>query len=297
MPKQSESIKGNCFICGKTAAKTAMKNHVLRDHNDGDEKCYLIKAEGAFDKNYWLFFTVALDSTLYAIDDFLRKIWCECCGHLSSFRYGGQTLDESRELSSLDVGIKLLYEYDFGSTTEIFVTIVSEISRPKQHEEVRLLARNEPHEEICDICGAPASYINAWEGGYVCDGCSMEAEDDEALLSVVNSPRIGECAYDGELDKWTFDPEKPFPQPPLANAANKNRSLLVRAQKEEIPAEEKWKKIEKENQDLILTTVFCRKCGMTTITDYTIENDLSDMVLRGKCARCGGKVARFIEGE
>ena len=42
---------GNCFICGKTAGKTAIKNHVLKEHDGGDESCYLLKAEGAYDKN------------------------------------------------------------------------------------------------------------------------------------------------------------------------------------------------------------------------------------------------------
>jgi hypothetical protein len=43
---------GNCFICGKTAGKVAIKNHVLKDHNGGGEPCYLLKAEGAYDKDY-----------------------------------------------------------------------------------------------------------------------------------------------------------------------------------------------------------------------------------------------------
>ena len=204
---------GNCFICGRTAAKTAMKNHIVKDHGDGDERCYLIKAEGAYNKDYWLFFTVSLDAALTAVDNFLRKIWCECCGHLSSFRCGGQEFGKSRKISALDVGDKAIYEYDFGTTTEIIVTVVGEISRPKQREKVRLLARNEPHEGVCDTCGASAEFINAWEGDYVCSECAEKVEDDAALLPVVNSPRLGECAYDGELDKWTFSPDKPFPQP------------------------------------------------------------------------------------
>ena len=81
---------GNCFLCGKTAGKTAMKNHVLKDHIGGDESCYVLKADGAYDKDYWLLFTVPLDATLSAVDKFLREIWCECCGHMSAFRMGRQ---------------------------------------------------------------------------------------------------------------------------------------------------------------------------------------------------------------
>ncbi|MDR2869236.1 MAG: hypothetical protein LBV04_02190, partial [Deferribacteraceae bacterium] len=39
------------------------------------------------------------------------------------------------------------------------------------------------------------------------DNCEM------ILMPITNSPRSGECAYDGELDMWKFDPDKPFPQP------------------------------------------------------------------------------------
>jgi len=58
-------------MCGKTAAKTAMKNHVIKDHNDGDENCFLINAEGAYNKDYWLFFQYPLMR--------LSRIWINFC--------------------------------------------------------------------------------------------------------------------------------------------------------------------------------------------------------------------------
>jgi len=205
-----QTINGNCFMCGKTAAKTAMKNHVLKDHNGGDENCFLIKAEGAYNKDYWLFFTVAQTATLTTVDKFLREIWCECCGHMSAFRQGGSKFGKSKKMSTLTVGDTLLYEYDFGSTTEIIVTVVSEIARPKQREKILLLARNEPILEVCDSCQAPAAYIDAWEGGFVCESCTEDVDED-ALMEITNSPRMGECGYTGEEDRWIFDPSKTFP--------------------------------------------------------------------------------------
>lgn len=204
MPKQT--INGNCFMCGQTAAKTAMKNHICKSHNSGDENCLLIKAEGAYNKDYWLFFAVSLDATLTAVDKFLRQIWCECCGHLSAFRQGGNDIGKARKISTLDVGDKLFYEYDFGSTTEILLTVISEISRPKQREKVLVLARNEPSIEPCETCQAPADYVDAWEGVAYCEECANEVCDD-ALLPVVNSPRMGVCGYGGEEDRWIFDPK------------------------------------------------------------------------------------------
>lgn len=204
MPKQT--VHGNCFICGKTSTEIAMKNHVIKEHNDGDEKCYLIKAEGAHNKDYWLFFTVPLEARLEAVDKFLRQIWCECCGHLSAFRIDRNEFAKSRQISVLTVGDKLLYEYDFGSTTEIMLTIVSEISRPKQRQKVRLLARNEPLLHVCSTCGVPATLMSSpWDNEFFCDACVKKVEDEGYLLPIVNSPRSGECGYGGEEDKWTFD--------------------------------------------------------------------------------------------
>ena len=203
---------GNCFICGKTAGKIAIKNHVLKEHNDGDDLCYLIKAEGAYRKDFWLLFTVPLDATLADIDTFLRVIWCECCGHRSAFKRKGNEFAKSRRMSVFSVGDTLHYEYDFGSTTEILITFVHEILRPYQEEVVCLLARNEQPEEKCDECGGLATVVDVCEQKYLCDNCAEKVGED-VLLPLVNSPRAGECDYRGELDIWTFSPDGPFPQP------------------------------------------------------------------------------------
>lgn len=203
----NSALKGNCFICGKTTSKTAMKNHILKDHNIGDEKCYLIKAEDPYNKDYWLFFSVPITKKLEVVDGFLRKIWCECCGHLSAFRKFGKEVSGSAKISVLNVGDKLLYEYDFGSTTEIVLTVISEISRVKHQKAVQLIARNEPFKETCDTCGAPAIYVDTDEMTYVCDDCADEEDYEGDLLPIVNSPRMGVCGYEGEEDIWTFNPD------------------------------------------------------------------------------------------
>jgi len=288
------AANGNCFLCGKTAGKTAIKNHVLKDHNGGNEPCYLIKAEGAYDKNYWLFFTVALDASMSAVDKFLRQIWCECCGHLSAFRMGGREFGKARKLSALSVGDILLYEYDFGTTTEIVLTVVEEISRTKQKEKVQLLARNVPAEVTCDECGAPATCEDVFEGVTLCGKCSANADDEGMLLLITNSPRSGECGYDGELDIWRFDPDKPFPQPQKTRV---RRGVWMPPEPKEEPAEFKWNNVTEADQKTLLANVFCIKCGTTAIVDYTIENSAAGIVLRGKCTKCGGSVARVVESD
>ena len=128
-----------------------------------------------------------------------------------SFILGGQEYGKSRKISTLDVGDNLIYRYDFGTPTEIKLTVMSEISRPKQREKVLLLARNEPMSFACESCQAPAAYVYVWENVMVCEACAEEISED-GLLDVTNSPRMGECGYAGCDDRWIFDPNKPFPQ-------------------------------------------------------------------------------------
>ena len=209
MPKTS--VLGNCFMCGETAAKIAMKNHLIKAHDNGAEPCRLILAEGAYIKNYWLLFSIAIDTPMATVDKFLRQIWCECCGHLSQF-----DRNQSTKIAMLAPKQKISYEYDMGSMTEIVLTVLDELSRPPQKEKICLLARNMPHVEACNTCGAPATFINAWDDAFACAACAKKAEEADAMLPFVNSPRAGVCGYEGTLDRWAFDPHKPLPQIPPA---------------------------------------------------------------------------------
>jgi len=196
---------GYCKLCDKVTSKTAMKNHIHKDHNSGDEKCYLIKAEGAYAKKYWLFFSVPTDAKLSDIDKFLRSIWCECCDHMSGFSIQRHEIEMSQKLSTFSKGDMLLYEYDYGSTTEIIITIIDKISRVKHDEKVQLLARNVMTEYLCDKCGAPATMIDPMDDyARLCDECATVAEEEEgdSILPLTNSPRCGVCGYTGEHDYW-----------------------------------------------------------------------------------------------
>jgi len=48
----------------------------------------------------------------------------------------------------------------------------------------------------------------------------------------------------------------------------------------------------------ILNNVWCSHCAnVTTIVHYSGKVEDGDLVLKGECERCGGKVARVIENE
>ncbi len=206
--------KGNCYICGAELGKTAMKNHILKVHGreDSGQECRLLKIEGAYNKNYWLLIDLPVDSSLSDIDQFLRKIWLECCGHVSAFSGPGyREIGKSRKLSAFSAGDQLLHEYDFGDTTKTLITIVGKIKRTPQRKNVRLLARNVPPQLSCAECSCPAEYICTEcaydiDNPFYCSACSEKHNHADMLLPVTNSPRMGNCGYEGELDTFAFSP-------------------------------------------------------------------------------------------
>jgi hypothetical protein len=163
---------------------------------------------------YWLHLEVRADATLKALDTFLRGIWLECCGHMSQFFIEGEAYISGavRELGgrSMNVplgkilrpGVTFAYEYDFGTTTELRLRVVSERDGERPKEAVQLLARNTPPVIPCEVCGKEATQVCTqciYEGqGWLCDACVPEhACGDDMLLPVVNSPRVGMCGYAG----------------------------------------------------------------------------------------------------
>lgn len=210
-------LNGNCYLCGHTYSKAGFAKHILSNHSYAgadSQDCAVIKVEGADDKSYWLYVDIALTSTLQPLDSFLRDIWLECCGHLRNFyAIGIEQIGKSKKISLLPKGFTFYYDYDFGSTTTLKITVVGHSCRPRQRKAVRLLARNIPHTFICGNCGKPATSICCecrWDGKnpFLCDDCANGHEHDYAILPVTNSPRMGECAYCGEFDVYEFDSSK-----------------------------------------------------------------------------------------
>ena len=58
---------------------------------------------------------------------------------------------------------------------------------------------------------------------------------------------------------------------------------------------QKWAKVPKNVQELLINNVFCSTCKVTTITEYTLHDDKFGVLLKGKCEKCGKKVARLVE--
>ena len=59
-----------------------------------------------------------------------------------------------------------------------------------------------------------------------------------------------------------------------------------------------WDSIPQKIQKQLVNKVWCSHCsGMTTITDFKGDVEEGDLVLTGSCVKCGGSVARIIEGQ
>lgn len=298
MVRQATTIQGDCYVCGKTASKTVMKNHIIKEHSMGDEACYLVRAEGKYDKGYWLVFSIPFEATLSSLDRFLRQIWCECCGHMSSFSDRGGQVGKTRKLSYFDVGDKFAYEYDFGTTTELVLSIIDVVSRPKQSKKVFLLARNQPHEApTCDHCDQRAVWVLGWEQEHYCDACASKSEAEFDMLPLVNSPRSGECAYTGAFDGWEFDPDALTPLKVTAMTAKPRKKATSGVKLIEVTPEARWNTLGIQKQTLLLANTFCGTCMVTTMRDYRIEHSPYGLILQGTCSTCGAKVARVVEEE
>ncbi|MCP3931432.1 MAG: hypothetical protein GY705_20290 [Bacteroidetes bacterium] len=229
-----EALKseGKCVYCEKMYAKRGITRHLgthlkkLETENPAKiSKAYHLRIDAA---EMFLNLLVNGSKPLGELDRFLREIWLECCGHMSSFEVKEKNYPINWDLDDAEFGesmskrmnkifrkgMKVDYKYDFGSTTYLQVNVIEEY-KLKVPSGVSLLSRNEPLPILCHSCQKkPASQIcsiHIYEGeSMFCDACAKkhakECEDfaDYAAMEIVNSPRMGVCGYDGgtiDLDR------------------------------------------------------------------------------------------------
>lgn len=175
--------------------------------------------EDAHSPLFWLDLEIKAGATLADLDSFLRGIWLECCGHLSSFEIEGVRYMDQRYRDPLfDFGehsmntklwkalspeTRFEHVYDFGTSTELKLRVVGEREGRIGGELLRVLSRNEAPTWNCMVCDELATEICIYcmydrENPFLCEVHAEEHECvDEAFLPVVNSPRMGMCGYTG----------------------------------------------------------------------------------------------------
>lgn len=220
--------RGTCSYCQNTYTGRGMYRHLAAcDEREAaiaaeDKKAQKVKlfhlvVKGTYSTDHWLHLEVPATATLHDLDQFLRDIWLECCGHLSQFTINDINFvvhvdrswfpdDRSMDVKLGEVlypDLEFSYEYDFGSTTHLDLRVVSEREGTVDKGElIQVMARNDPIDYQCDECGEPATVICVFcNYTLLCDECSETHECGmDGFLPVVNSPRMGVCGYTG--DAW-----------------------------------------------------------------------------------------------
>jgi hypothetical protein len=214
--------KGEPFPYAKSGDSKRISRHLDQFHIS-------VWAENSVAR-YWLHLLLSEDFTLRNLDKFFRSIWLECCGHLSKFEIRGVNYfsspfpdtefdDRSMDVklgdsSFLKAGDQLKYEYDFGTTTELELKVISRRKRramagselKSRSGQLILLARNDPPDIVCGKCRSRRAELVCplciWEenkGSWLCRECSKSHKCGvHHLRPIVNSPRVGLCGYTGE---------------------------------------------------------------------------------------------------
>ncbi|MBW6492424.1 MAG: hypothetical protein K0B15_14670 [Lentimicrobium sp.] len=211
---KEQQSEGYCIYCNTLIPQKTMGKH-LASHLAAREKaeagenavnfCHVEVEAGEF----FLHLLVKGSAKMKVIDVFLRDIWLDCCDHMSAFGHRNFKVSMSYAVEDvMEPKIKIYHDYDFGSTTRVF------LKGHKQYQliqkgNVTLLSRNEPIEIACSKCKKkPAVNLCAVcttdiDYTYYCKACSAvheeECEDfaDYSSMPVVNSPRMGVCGYEG----------------------------------------------------------------------------------------------------
>ena len=228
MENEKMISEGKCVYCKETFAKAGITKHLaahlkkIASEKPQSAKAFHVRVEGA---DYFINLLVNGDAQLVDLDDYIRAIWLECCGHMSSLVEKGKDYDinwdaddssfgEDMSQPMKDVfrkGQKLVYEYDFGSTTQLEVKVIEEYGIAV-NDDIKLLSRNEPLKIVCEVCKTKAAAMictaHDWnESTLFCKTCAKkhakECTDFEDMsFKLVNSPRTGVCAYEGgSIDK------------------------------------------------------------------------------------------------
>lgn len=185
---------GTCQLCGGTFSKGSMATHLKRCFQKKrpapaarpDAVIHLI-IEARYVPQYWMHVVAHPDAELAHLDDLLRRVWCECCDHLSSFRAKEQRPNQRSGVDIFDAFSKALqegrdpldlfgdspgelemdsplrevllppkreleYTYDFGDSTELKVRSHTMYGSPKVKVPVEVLARNACGKPATDVC-------------------------------------------------------------------------------------------------------------------------------------------------
>ena len=214
--------KGYCKYCGKMYAKSGITRHLkscedrklkqAEGRGKENTKYYTIMISGRYHKDYWMVVDVIGSASFQELDQFLRDIWLECCGHLSCFHIGGHTLEyttkcflelygDDEDLNDmkhsldemLSEGVTFGHVYDYGTSTELLLEVKEVRSGKKRKDKIVIESRNAFKKPGCSFCGKEAKWVipDGFEyyirKPYMCEDCykaAMEDLDSDIALQI-----------------------------------------------------------------------------------------------------------------
>jgi hypothetical protein len=214
---RKKQTKGSCGFCGKEMTRGGLQRHLAsckareaanaEAANGKSETLYHLVAKDGWGGTFWLHLEMRGSAKLSDLDNYLRGIWLECCGHMSQFSFGGWRGEEigmNRPISQVLTvgGEELTHIYDFGTESVTLIGAVGQRKgQPLTKYPIFLMARNELPEVECQECGEPAKWMcmecqyEHDESGLLCDEHAEAHPHDEygEPIQLVNSPRVGMC--------------------------------------------------------------------------------------------------------
>ena len=216
-----KQTKGKCEFCKRELTAGGLVRHLpacdqrqeaIESARKGrEQKLYHLYVKNEYDSDFWLHLEMNGTASLNELDDYLREIWLECCGHLSQFTYGtrpwGTEISMEQNLEQIaEPDFEMTHVYDFGSSTQTRIK-VSDVRRGKPLSEypIYLMARNNLPKILCEKCNKKATWLyEDYEDPYgemiaLCDQHINDYRDEygEGIIEIVNSPRLGVCGYTG----------------------------------------------------------------------------------------------------
>lgn len=216
-----EEIMGQCIGCKKTYSNVQAARHLLTCNDvqkflhaqSPNELGYMLKVSCMDEPDtYWMYVTIPLGEKLSFLDQFLRDVWVECCGHISMFAIedtfycsdpGPGEYSMKKKLNTiLYPGLSFGYMYDFESPTDLHITVIGH-PLTCSSKEINILMRNEEPVFECENCGEQSDRVCDICFETVCRACVpthecvIDENDTYMMLPLVNSPRTGICSYGG----------------------------------------------------------------------------------------------------
>lgn len=224
MPRAKQA-KGQCTYCKAELTKNVVTKHLstcpqrqamiqqAATKKGKTETLFHLRAQSAHSKEFWIDIEMRGSRTLQDLDNYLRGIWLECCGHLSEFSIGawtGEKFDMDQRIDDVfSQTTTVTHLYDFGTTSETHISLIgTREGNPTTSRPLALMVRNLMPEAKCIECEQPATelcmecLIEEDQPGFLCDAHATDHPHDNygEPIPLVNSPRMGMCGYEGPAE-------------------------------------------------------------------------------------------------